>query len=337
MNYYNETEEKNLDKIEERLSKFPKYVHKYINSIRFTTTTKTRLGYLSDFETFFDYVAERKNLPREEISPQVLDTLDKHFFDDFLGYLEKYERNGIVYTNGIPSLRRKLAALRNLFKYLYLDNQMVSCEITKVNTPKLRKKNIVKLDDDEKDALFAEIENPTGISDHQRKCLEKQELRDMTLAYLLYSTGIRVSECAGLNLNDVNLEKYTLNIVRKGNKEAIVYLSDTAIEYLSRYIEYRKPILACEGHENALFLSSQRKRLTVRSIERIIKKYASLAVPQKKITPHKMRATFATKANSETGNLLLVSSLLGHENISTTTVYTQQDENLKKNSRNIVQ
>lgn len=337
MSYYSETEDKNMNLIDKYLEKFPKYVEQYIESIRFTTTAQTRLGYLYDYETFFEYVADAKQIPRNEITPEVLDTLDKHFLDKYLGYLQKYEKNGKTYKNGIPAIRRKLASLRNLFKYLYLDDKMKSCEITKVNTPKLRKKNIVKLDDDEKDALFSEIESPTGISEHQRKCLQKQELRDYTLIYLLYSTGLRVSECAGLNLADVNLEKFTLKIIRKGNKEANIYLSDNAAEYLARYIEYRKPIMAVEGHEEALFLSSQRKRLTVRSIERIVKKYASSAVPQKKITPHKMRATYATKANAETGNLLLVSSLLGHENISTTTIYTKQDEELKMKNRNIVQ
>lgn len=337
MAYYNEVEEKNLDKIEERLSRFPEYVRGYINSIQFTTTTKTRIGYLWDIETFFDYVADIKNLPKEEISTEVLDTLDKHFFDDYLRYLTKYEKNGRVYTNQIPALRRKLTSLKALFHYLFLDNQMKSCEITKVKMPKMRKKEVVYLDEDEKNDFLSEVSSPTANSKHHQKYLETQSIRDKTLTTLLYLTGIRVSECVGLNIKDVNLEKCSMKIIRKGNKEATIYLPDELVEMLSIYIEYRKGILAVDGHEDALFLSSQRKRLTQRSVERIVKKYAEVAVPQKHITPHKLRASYATAMNEKTnGNLLLVSSLLGHESVRTTQTYVVQAEKVKKEVRNIL-
>ena len=337
MAYYNEVEEKNLDKIEEQLSHFPEYVREYINSIQFTTTTKTRIGYLWDLETFFDYVADVKNLPREEISTEVLDTLDKHFFDEYLRYLSKYEKNGHVYTNQIPALRRKLTSLKALFHYLFLDNKMKSCEITKVNTPKLRKKEIVYLDDEETNEFLAEVSSPTAKSPHHQKYLETQSVRDKTLTQLLYSTGIRVSECVGLNIQDINLEKCFMKIVRKGNKEATIYLSDEMVDILRIYMEHRKTIIPVAGHEYALFLSSQRKRLTQRSIERIVKKYAVNAIPQKHITPHKLRASYATAMNEKTdGNLLLVSSLLGHESVRTTQAYVVQSERRKEEVRNIL-
>lgn len=337
MSYYNDVESKNLVKIEELLSHFPKYVREYINSIQFTTTTKTRLGYLTDLDTFFDYLADIKDLPKEEIPAEILDSLDKHFFDEYLGYLTQYEKNGRVYSNEIPAIRRKLSSLRALLHYLFLDNQMTSNEISKVNTPKLRKKEIVRLDEDERKDFFAEIEAPKGMSEHQKKYLEGQELRDKTIAYLLYSTGMRVSECVGINLTDVNLKNCNIKIIRKGNKEETIHISDKTKELLEEYIAHRKPILAAEGHENALFLSSQRKRLTQRSIERIIKKYAQTSVPLKKITPHKLRASYATDMNEKTSDLLLVSSLLGHESVRTTQVYVQQSEERKKAVRNILE
>lgn len=337
MAYYNEVEDRNLDKIEEQLSPLPNYVKQYINSIQFTTTTKTRMGYLWDIGTFFDYLSEIKSLPKKEISPEVLDSLDKHFFDEYLSYLTKYEKNGRVYNNQLPALRRKLTAIKNLFNYLFLDEQMKSCEITKVKVPKLRKKEIVYLDEEETTEFMAEASSPTAKSEHHKKYLAGQNRRDVTLMRLLYLTGIRVSECVGLNIKDINLDKCFMKIIRKGNKEETIYLADELVELLRDYLVYRNQIIPVQGHEDALFLSSQRKRLTQRSIERIVKKYAEVAVPQKHITPHRLRASYATAMNIETdGNLLLVSSLLGHESVRTTQTYVVQSERMKEEVRNIL-
>lgn len=347
MNYYKETELKIKESIQNELTLVPPYVSKYLLSIQFSTTTRTRKGYLGDIHNFLDYVAEMYDTTAKDVTLEQLDAFDKHSFDEYLNYLSKYEKNGILYTNEIPALRRKLSSLRNFLNYLYIDGQMSSCEILKVKTPKIRKKEIIRLDADEQECLLNEVEyltNPIreqlGLPNPTRKQQEYhniQSVRDMAIIYLLLSTGMRVSELVGLNLKDVNMVKFSVRIVRKGEKEDIIYFSDTAKDYLEEYLMQREQVEPIEGHENAFFLSSQRRRISVRSVERLVKKYAQMSVPLKHITPHKLRSTYATDMNEATGgNLMLVKELLGHESVTTTQLYVAQSESQKVQVRNLL-
>lgn len=109
---------------------------------------------------------------------------------------------------------------------------------------------------------------------------------------LLLGTGLRVSECVGLNINDVDLDACGVRIFRKGGKESIVYFSDEVRDVLETYLDERQAIDALPGHEDAVFLSLQKKRMSVRTVENMVKKYAGLVTPLKKITPHKLRSIY---------------------------------------------
>ena len=138
----------------------------------------------------------------------------------------------------------------------------------------------------------------------------------------MLNTGIRVSECNGLDLNDVDLRANTLTIVRKGGGQDVLYFGDAVHDALEEYIKYERELTTpLEGHETALFLSRQGKRISVDAIENLVKKYAKMAVPTKKITPHKLRSTYGTALYRETGDIRLVADVLGHENINTTIDY----------------
>lgn len=135
---------------------------------------------------------------------------------------------------------------------------------------------------------------------------------------LLLGTGIRVSECVGLDINDVDFENNGIKILRKGGNEVIIYFGDEVREALQDYLEERKNVIAIDGHNNALFLSMQKKRMSVKSVENLVKKYSRLVTKLKKITPHKLRSTYGTTLYQETGDIYLVADVLGHKDVNTT-------------------
>ena len=134
----------------------------------------------------------------------------------------------------------------------------------------------------------------------------------------MLGTGIRVSECVGLDIDDVDLKNNGIKIHRKGGAEVIVYFSDEVAEAVCKYLEERMEITAVAGHENALFLSMQNRRITVRAVENLVKKYSKLVTNLKNITPHKLRSTYGTSLYRETGDIYLVADVLGHKDVNTT-------------------
>ncbi len=134
----------------------------------------------------------------------------------------------------------------------------------------------------------------------------------------MLGTGIRVSECVGLDIDDIDLKNGGIRIHRKGGKEVTVYFGSEVEDALLDYLEERNLVIPEEGHEKALFLSLQKKRLAVRSVENLVKKYSKLVAPLKKITPHKLRSTYGTSLYKETGDIYLVADVLGHSDVNTT-------------------
>ena len=136
---------------------------------------------------------------------------------------------------------------------------------------------------------------------------------------LFLGTGIRVSECVGMNIGDVDLENNAFIVTRKGGNQVVLYFPPEVAESLADYMQERDEIEALPGHEDALFLSLQRKRITQRAVQNLVKKYAAVAAPLKtRISPHKLRSTYATNLYNETGDIYLVADVLGHTSVDTT-------------------
>ena len=205
------------------------------------------------------------------------------------------------------SLIHILAALRTFYSYYYKKELITTNPTALVDSPKLHEKSIIRLDVDEVAKLLDEVESGENLTAKQQAFHEKTKVRDLALLTLFLGTGIRVSECVGLDINDVDLKNNGIRIIRKGGNEVVVYFSEEVREALIPYLEERSGIAACEGHQNALFLSLQRKRITVRSVEKLVKKYASVITQLKKITPHKLRSTYGTSLYRETGDIYPVS------------------------------
>jgi len=337
MTYRKETELKDVDKCDELLKDYPDELNKYIRSVEFITTPKTRLEYAKDIVKFYDYTAEVFDIETKDVNIEILNKLNSDFFEDFLHYLRKYERNGRVYSNSDVSIKRKLSAIRSYFNFLFEKELISSNQILKIKPPKLRDKEIIRMNDDETSRFVKTVNQGTTFSKRQVAYHKKQAVRDMAICYLLLSTGMRVSELVGLDLQDIDMNDCSVRIVRKGGREASVWFSDEAAEFLRDYIEERKKIKTPDPDEKALFLSSRKQRISVGAVEVLVKKYARVSVPQKNITVHKLRSTYGTKLYEKTGDIYLVADNLGHNDISTTKKhYANLSNRRKADSRNII-
>ena len=155
---------------------------------------------------------------------------------------------------------------------------------------------------------------------------------------LMLGTGIRVSECVGLDIDDIDFKNNGIKIHRKGGAEVVVYFGDEVADALLDYLEERETIEAVEGHGNALFLSMQKKRIQVRSVENLVKKYSRLVTTVKNITPHKLRSTYGTTLYQETGDIYLVADVLGHKDVNTTRRhYAAQADERRRMAGRVVQ
>ena len=182
------------------------------------------------------------------------------------------------------------------------------------------------------------VESGDKLTVREQQFHEKTKIRDIAMLSLMLGTGIRVSECVGINLSDVDLKNTAIKIKRKGAKEAIIYFSDEVSKPLEEYIKYRKTIEDIdEENEDALFLSLQNKRISTRAVQLLVKKYSEKVTPLKHITPHKLRSTFGTNLYQETDDIYLVASVLGHNDVNTTKKhYAAIEDNKKRLARNKV-
>ena len=157
-------------------------------------------------------------------------------------------------------------------------------------------------------------------------------------------TGIRISECVGLNKNDVDLSKCAINITRKGGNKAVLYFNDEValaideyIVWLENQIKENTAFAKRITDNDALFLSLKGRRITVRAVQQLVNKYASIVSPLKHITPHKLRSTFGTALYRETKDIYVVADVLGHKDVNTTKKhYAAISDEIRKNAANAV-
>ena len=167
--------------------------------------------------------------------------------------------------------------------------------------------------------LLDTVSTGDGLTDRQQKLLKFTRVRDTAMLLLFLGTGIRVSECVGLNIEDIDFSLNAFLVTRKGGDQTILYFPEQVAHALQEYLAQREEIIPLEGHEDALFLSMQKRRITQRAVQNLVKKYAQVAAPLKrKISPHKLRSTFGTNLYQETGDIYLVADVLGHSDVNTT-------------------
>ena len=339
--YSREQEIKNTKKMREILEDLPGFCRQYFRGIEESTGARTRLAYAYDLRVFFEFIQREnpslKNTSIRDFPISILERIGREDIEEYLDFLTYYEKDGQVFTNDARGKARKLSAVRSLFKYFYTSEILTKDVTALVPLPKLHEKPIVRLDSDEVAKMLMKADSGAELTRSQQRFHDKTRLRDMAILTLLLGTGIRVSECVGLDLDDLDFREKGMLVHRKGGTGSIVYFGDEVEAALKDYVEQRKQILPKEGHEKALFLSLQNRRITVRAVENLVKKYAGLATSLKKITPHKLRSTYGTSLYRETGDIYLVADVLGHKDVNTTRKhYAAIDEDRRKNARNIV-
>ncbi len=322
LNYHDKKNAENMVKLRELMTTLPPFCREFFLGIKDTTSTRTRLAYAYDLRLFFEYLHD--NHPRfmntdiTEYKVEWLDEVKALDITEYLDYLSYYEKDNEAVTNEERGKQRKLASLRSFYKFFFNSEIIQKNPAALVSMPKLHKKEIIRLDPDEVALLLDHVENGDQMSKQQAAFHEKTKVRDLAIITLLLGTGIRVSECVGLDINDVDFKNNGILVRRKGGYEAVVYFGDEVESALKEYLKERHSIIPESGHENALFLSLQNKRLSVRAVENLVKKYASAVTSLKKITPHKLRSTYGTSLYRETGDIYLVADVLGHSDVNTT-------------------
>ena len=317
------TDVENTLKLRQVLSTLPPFCKDYFRAIDATTTTKTRISYAYDIRIFFQFLLDQnpalKNHSLRDFTVDILDQVKAVDIEEYQEYLKVYQNGSRQETNGERGLKRKLSSLRSFYSYYFKREMIQTNPAALVDVPTVHEKSIIKLDADEVALLLDYIEHCGDSLTGQKKVYyEKTKERDLAIVTLLLGTGIRVSECVGLDIEDVDFKNNGIKVTRKGGNEMVVYFEPEVEKALKRYLEVREGITPLAGHEHALFYSSQRKRIGVQAIENMVKKYSRQITTTKKITPHKLRSTYGTALYQETGDIYLVADVLGHKDVNTT-------------------
>ena len=309
-------------KIRALLSELPLVCGSFFRSIESQTSVLTRYGYAVDLRGFFQFAVAQDDLfPGKAVPSLTVTDLEKiraYHIELYLNEVSLYQKGERELVNQEISKARKLSTLRSFFKYLHKQEMLQTNVAALVDIPKLYEKAIVRLEPNEVADLLDLAENGEGLSERQKKYHAATKLRDVAILTLFLGTGIRISELVGIDLDDIDLENDAFVVTRKGGSEDILSFGNEVHRALEDYLYQRENQTALPGHEDALFLSMQMRRITARAVENLVKKYAHLAAPLKKITPHKLRSTYGTMLYHETEDIYLVADVLGHKDVNTT-------------------
>ena len=330
------------ERVEEKVQELPWYVGEYIDKRRRKLSPASLLNYCHDYIIFFDWILAEGyfNGKRKEIPLDLLERLTVQQVEDFLSFLEFKMENKQLTIN------RKLSALKSLFHYLqniaetvelipYIHrNVMAKIELNVVKEDQETIANRIEgkmLRGDEYEQFRQFVAHEYGILNKDNKKInnfhKKNRERETAIISLILGSGLRLSEVVGIDLEDIDWKKNTVKVTRKGNKEQYVYFSEQAMLDLKDYIEIREQRYNTDKSIKALFVASSMgpkgttRRLTERSIEKIVEKYAK-AFGKPALSVHKLRHSFATRYHMENNDVPKLRRQLGHSSIQTTMIYT---------------
>lgn len=340
--YYQQKDIENIKKLREMMKALPPFCTEFFRGIEPRTSTRTRIAYAYDLSVFFDFLKKENpvfaKMKRMDFKLEQLDQITVTDLEEYMEYLKyRFNEQNHEIMNQERGIMRKISSLKSFYNYFFRTEKLTTNPAALVRLPKLHDKEIIRLDVDEVALLLDAVEQGEGLTEKQKTFHKRTRLRDLALLTLLLGTGIRVSECVGLDINDVDFKNGGIHIHRKGGKEVTVYFGSEVENALQDYLDERFGIIPEEGSEQALFLSMQRKRMNVRSVENLVKKYAHIVTPLKKITPHKLRSTYGTNLYRETGDIYLVADVLGHSDVNTTKKhYAALEDERRRSARNVV-
>lgn len=282
-------------------------IDRYINYLQYerNASPHTIRNYHSDLVQFRDFLADGKKDAEVDVN-----SVKALRIRAFLSHLfEKREKKS--------SIARKLAAIRAFYKFLTRERLISENPAEAVSTPKLEKKLPRIMTEEEMNTFLDRVAQAAQGGD-------TSILRDRAIMEMLYASGLRVSELAGLDLRNVNFGDAFVLVRGKGDKERIVPFGSKARGALEAYLPVREKLLReTRTGSQALFLNVHGRRLTTRSIDRILKQYVRMYGPNVKVSPHSLRHAFASHLLAEGADLRAIQEMLGHKSLATTQKYTQ--------------
>ncbi len=304
----------------------PGYTYEFLDE-KAQRNPNTAVSYAYDLRTFLIYLQEfcpaAKDYDTKDIPLEILNNLSFQDINEYQKYLSAKDidivgKNNL--QNDISGIARRMSALRTFYKYL-CEHDYITNDATAGAIRQRRNSDdhvITRLTANEVDLLLTRVKNGNLGDKHQQKMRQNTRYRDYAVLTLLLRTGIRVSECVSLDINDFNFDEKSMRVVRKGKKEQMLYFDEQTKDALLDYIDFERPSYTDSDDEPALFLSSRKRRLSVRSIQDTVSKYSEATLINKKVSPHKMRSTYGTALYNKTGDIRLVADVLGHKDINTT-------------------
>lgn len=321
----------------------PSFLSDYFLYMKNAISLSSRLAYLSDILFFCNYLVHELKFDHaatpSDISQEAFMKLTAKDINLFLGdyctrYIVETDTADYIMENHSRSLARKRSSLSVMFKFLFRDGLMEKSIVEGFNPIKLPKPQpdaIKRLEIEEVAVMLQAVETGEGLTEKERQYWEKTKHRDKAMLVLFTTYGLRVSEIQQLNLSSFNYSRGEFKIYRKRGKEVNMPLNHSALTVLNDYIKLERP--DCLEDDDPLFISLQGRRITVRAIRELVKKYTSIAMQTTRdqgYSPHKLRATAASSLIQFGFSIYDVQNLLDHENVTTTQLYAAHRKNAKR-------
>ena len=324
----------------------PTFMRGFFAYLKGNVLPMTRLAYLTDIRFFCQYLIDNTALTEAEKPRDIkqdefneIMAVDVNLFIDYCrSYSVEKDNEIVLYENTNKTLARKKSSISVLFKQLYRDG-VVEKNITDgfdpIRVPKASEREIKALQDDEVMIMLDAVSTGANLTEKEHQYWEKTKKRDKAILLLFITYGLRLFELQQLHVSSFNFNRGEFKIFRKRDKEAIMPLNQSVTEVIIDYLENERPDdeKIIPGHEDALFLSLQGRRMTERAIRDLVKKYTSIGLSTSRkagYSPHKLRATAATSLIGRGNSIFDVQALLDHEQVTTTQLYANHKMNVKR-------
>lgn len=338
--FYDDQEAKAKAKLHELHKGLPLYMRSYLRSIELSKQIRTAIAYTRDLIVFMKYIQEvnplYRDTPVEQIPFECMESLTFEDINDYQTYLS-YNDGKNPHQNGERALARMMCTLHGYFNYEVDHGNLPKSPMSGAARGKRPKeKPIERLDAEQAVELMHGVEAGNSGTERSRLFALQTNLRDTAIVTLLLNTGIRISECVGLDVADIDFDNQSIRVERKGGKIELVYFNDDVAAALYDYVHLERPGFLSTSEEPALFLSNRRQRMAVRSIQEMLKKYGTSILQKPNLHPHTLRKTYGSSLYEETSDISLVAETLGHRSIETTRKhYADVSDEHKKKTKNI--
>ena len=295
--------------VQERL---PSFASRYFKDNIHSKAPRTLLAYARDLTEFFDFL-EIKNFEVKKMNISGLNKITPEIIEDYLDYIQELKTRGHIKYRSYATIKRKYCSLSAFLDYYYTKSMIDNNPATRVIAPKVSKQvtdiSLIKSNEDIHDIIsFIANDSFDGRKGIFRK---KTQTRDLAIIMLLYGAGLKISDVVNLNIEDVHLDTHTL-LIKGRKKRREVYYSDTIALALGQYLSERLEVITEKGHDEALFISLQCKRISIRTIQQMIKKYSDAAFEGKThLTSESLHQAFRDNIFTYSRNVALTSAICG--------------------------